>query len=122
MFDEAVLKTAGVIDAVVTHPTTKHRERMTFYVATVHKQPLIDKDACIAFDLITVNEDNICSVTRDNSRIITTERILDEYADLFQGIGLLNGNVHLETDPTTPSVRMPLESCRFLSRTELLLS
>ena len=34
--------------------------------------------------------------------------IVAEYPDLFKGVGLLDGDVHLETDPTVSPVQMPL--------------
>lgn len=39
---------------------------------------------------------------------LTRETILERYADLFSGIGVLEGEVHLEIDPTVPPVQLPL--------------
>ena len=33
--------------------------------------------------------------------------MVKEYADLFSGVGLLEGDVHLEVDPSVPHVQMP---------------
>ena len=33
--------------------------------------------------------------------------MVKEYADLFSGVGLLEGDVHLEVDPSVPPVQMP---------------
>jgi len=38
---------------------------------------------------------------------LTKESIVAKYAELFKGVGLLEGKVHLETDPSVPLVQMP---------------
>jgi len=40
---------------------------------------------------------------------LTESAVLKQYADLFDGsLGLLEGDVHLDTDPTVHPVQMPL--------------
>ena len=39
---------------------------------------------------------------------ITETDIVAKYPDLFEGVGLLDGDVHSETDPTVLPVQMPL--------------
>jgi len=39
---------------------------------------------------------------------ITETDIVAEYPDRFEGVGLLEGDVHLETGPTDSLVQMPL--------------
>ena len=41
------------------------------------------------------------------SQPLTKESIVAKYAELFKGVGLLEGKVHLETDPSVPPVQMP---------------
>lgn len=38
---------------------------------------------------------------------LTKDTIVRRYADLFTGVGLLDGDVHLEVDPSVPPVKMP---------------
>lgn len=38
---------------------------------------------------------------------LTKDTILTHYSDLFTGVGLLDGEVHLEIDPSVPPVQMP---------------
>ena len=45
-------------------------------------------------------------------------RLVAEYPDLFEGVGLLEGDVYLETDPTVSPVQMPL----WLSRLPIQIS
>ena len=68
----------------------------------------------ISVELLRVVEENICEVqaapanASSSTACITETDIVAEYPDLFEGVGLLDGNVHLETDPTVPPVQMPL--------------
>jgi len=109
MFDNSHLKTAGMITLAVQHPKTKYTEELDFYVATAHNQPLIGWEACLAFDLLSLHNDNICAVnTAAPNNHITHEMIATKYADLFEGYGKLSGEVHLQVDESVPPVRMPL--------------
>ena len=38
---------------------------------------------------------------------LTKEAVIRSYGDLFTGVGLLEGDVHLEVDPSVPPVQMP---------------
>ena len=64
--------------------------------------------------MLRVVEENICEVqaapanAASLTACITETDIVAEYHDLFEGVGLLEGDVHLETDPTVPPVQMPL--------------
>jgi hypothetical protein len=39
---------------------------------------------------------------------VTEAEILSEYSDFFDGVGLLEGDVHLDIDPKVQPVQMPL--------------
>ena len=109
MYDGTVLKTSGETETCVKHPLTGQRETLKFHVTTVHKQPLIGSDACLLFDLIQVNRSNICSVSvQKQSETVSAADVTTRYADLFQGIGCMPGEVHLEADSKVPPVRLPL--------------
>jgi len=55
-------------------------------------------------------EENICEVrtTAESKACIMEADIFREYADLFVELGLLQGDAHLEVDPSVPPVQMPL--------------
>ena len=38
---------------------------------------------------------------------LTKDAVIKQYGDLFKGVGLLEGDVHLEVDPSVPPVQMP---------------
>ena len=60
-------------------------------------------------ELITVRSENIF-ITNNSSNIqrLTQNNILQNYKDVFSGNGRLEGELHLEIDPSVTPVRMPL--------------
>lgn len=107
MFDKTLLQTKGMITLPVTHPNTGQSENLDFYVATTHSQPLLGIDACLQFDLLNVNTDNICALN-DPGSAFKMNNVLDEFADVFEGYGKFEGTVSLKVDPSITPVRMPL--------------
>jgi hypothetical protein len=115
---------------------------MDFYVAATHDCAVLDMEACLHMELLSVNEGNIRTVrpneqssppprastpniaSHGNDEIVTKaapasirstdvrqpltkEMILQQFADLFPGVGQLLVEVHLEIDPTAKQVQMP---------------
>ena len=113
MFDDTALKTAGVITAMVQHPRTKRQSKLDFHVAAKHQQAILGLEACLEFDLLEVREENICTVSAppsllSESKPLTRAEVLAAYGDLFEGLGTLAGNIHLDVDPAVTPVQMPL--------------
>ena len=114
MFDKSQLQTRGMITLSVQHPRTLQYYDLEFYVAAKHDKPLLGFHACRALQLLRVVEENICEAQAStegdpsSTTCITETDVFREYADLFDGVGLLEGDVHLEIDPTVPPVQMPL--------------
>ena len=112
MFDGTELLTSGAINLPVKHPRTMKIHQLDFYVATKHEQPLLGFKACRALDLLRVVDENICVVgppaTIDEPTCLTEAVVLQEYPDLLEGVGLLDGDVHLEVDESVQPVQMPL--------------
>ena len=125
MFDGTELKTRGVLTARVKHPISGKRRLMQFYVAETHNRAILGVDACQDLDLITVNYENICTVHGDpkpsssssalrrvdkaaSPSCLTESEVIAQYPDLFEGVGLLEGEVHFDVDESVPPVQMPL--------------
>ena len=108
MFDGQLLKISGVCNLNVEHPITGQSNCLKFYLTELYNVPLIGKDACILFNLLHVNEANICAIVNDENQSLTMSFIVSRYADLFEGYGKLPGQIHLQTDPDVNPVRMPL--------------
>lgn len=117
MFDRTELPTLGVLRAQLMHPRTKTVLDVEFYVTT-RDDPILGIDACRRLDMLRIVEDNICELTSaatpppsptTPSPPLTETAIFTRFADLFDGaLGLLEGDVHLEVDPTVRPVQMPL--------------
>ena len=109
MFDHTELQTLGMMIADVEHPHTGRRARLEFYVPVTHRQPILGMNACLEFELLTINDENICAVQPfPPSGRLTKEDLTHRYADLFEGQGTLSGLVHLDIDPSVKPVQMPL--------------
>jgi hypothetical protein len=109
MFDGKTLNTEGMITMPVTHLLSGRTEYLDFYISSTHNQALLGVEACLQFELISVNHDNICSLQALSvCRPLGFEYIASKYSDLFEGYGKMAGTVHLDADPAVPPVRMPL--------------
>jgi hypothetical protein len=129
MFDRTVLKTLGMLTATVRHPRTRDEFDIEFYV-TEREDPILGIEACRRLDMLRIVEENICAVqevantsprrslelpqsaapliSMPNGRI-TEAVVFARYADLFDGsLGLMESEVHLETDPSVRPVQLPL--------------
>ena len=72
-----------------------------FCVVKENLTPILGADACKEMGLITVNNENICSVGNQCD-------LIEKYAEIFNDeVGILPGEVHLEVDPTVTPVVMP---------------
>ena len=108
MFDDTALQTTGVFTAPVHHPRTNKQMQLDFHIAAKHQQAILELEACLEFDLLAVRE-NICTVdSYTPSSPLTRDILLTSYENLFEGLGTLGGEVHLDIDPTVRPVQMPL--------------
>jgi hypothetical protein len=112
-----------MITVTLKHLRTARAYELDFYVTKRHDQPLLGFKACRDLELLKPVDENICVVKTSkrrenrapsteaptlNANCMTEAEILDEYADLFEGIGLLEGDVHFEVDDTVPAIQVPL--------------
>ena len=78
---------------------------LTFMVVPGDAPALLGKDACVKLDLIQRNEINAISAETQ----YLFDHVLDDYPDLFDGIGTLPGKVHIKLRPDAEPV---VETCR----------
>ena len=71
--------------------------------------PLLGNKAVQAMNLLTINYENIKAVRKEApSEPLSKEKVLKEFADVFEGTGKLQGKYHLELDENaTPIVHPP---------------
>jgi RNase H-like domain found in reverse transcriptase/Reverse transcriptase (RNA-dependent DNA polymerase) len=115
MFNKTELASIGMLSATVRHPRTGTEFVADFYV-TERDGPILGIDGCRQLDLLRIVDENICEVQEATPPPPPStppgsagSDILSRYADVFDGkLGLLAGDVHLETDPQVRPVQMPL--------------
>ncbi|XP_041461547.1 uncharacterized protein K02A2.6-like [Lytechinus variegatus] len=78
------------------HYGTKQHD-ITFKIVDVEHIPLLSSKTSIDMGLITVNVTDEVNVMGDS--------IIDDYADVFEGLGCLPGDYDMEIDPFIPSVK-----------------
>ena len=76
-------------------------------MAENHTQAILGFKACRDLNLLTVDEAHICAM-KAWDECLTEAAVAAEYADLFEGLGHLQGEVHLHVNDKVPPVQMPL--------------
>lgn len=78
------------------------RYKMVFHVVNFDHIPLLSLKTCLKLNLI-----QLCfTVTKDQTT--TAQQIIDKYPEVFNGLGKLDGDVHLEVDHSVkPVVQQP---------------
>lgn len=75
--------------------------------------PLIGARAPQQMRLLVVQQHNICQVNEDQGTpvqqtdVLTKDKILNEYADVFDGLSRMEGQLHLRVDETVSPTVMP---------------
>lgn len=75
MFEDPPFNVEDIVTLLVEHPVTGQKEECLFYVATVHKHPLLRFLTYLLFNLIKIKRNNICSIQSAPSRYPTSEDI-----------------------------------------------
>ena len=75
--------------------------------------PILGAETAQKMNLLVVQHQNILKpdhqtpeILEDSINSLTEEQVLAEYADLFKGLGRIEGKLHLEVDETVPPVVM----------------
>ena len=114
MYNKSEEKPLGKKRVRVVNPNGK-KYSVEFIVVKGKCKPLLGLRASEQMNLISVINENILTVQKQASlqdkaiglSTLTKEYILKEFADVFDGDGRLEGDLHLEIDPTVPPVQLP---------------
>ena len=115
MYNKTEEKPLGKKRVRVVNPKNGKKYSVEFVVVKGKCKPLLGLRASEQMNLISVINENILTVqtqaslqdTAIASYTLTKECILKEFADVFDGDGKLEGDLHLEIDPTVPPVQLP---------------
>ena len=107
----SVLGTAGIR---IRNPCNNTEYAVEFVIVEDGFAPLLGAETAQKMNLLVVQHQNILQpdyqtpeIIEDSINSLTEEQVLAEYADLFKGLGKIEGKLHLEFDETVTPVVMP---------------
>ena len=108
LYDGSWMKPLGYC-TVYTKLRGKHY-KLGFQVVTtkVAQKPLLSANTCQKLNLLTVNTEDANEVVYMAKEVVgglTKEQILEDYSDVFTGLGQFPGEHHIEIDPTVRPVQ-----------------
>ena len=115
MYNKTEVKPLGKKRVRIVNPKNSKKYSVEFVVIKGSSKPLLGLRASEQMKLISVIKQNILAVqvqepVRDKSNItthLTKEHLMEVFSDVFSGEGKLEGDLHLEIDPTVPPVQLP---------------
>ena len=112
MYDCTELITSGVVTSEVTNPANNKTVALDFYIVPRNRQPILGAAACLLFEFLSYNKENICDIEQCAQPVIPLNRdsAMNAFHDVFNGDGTckLQGKVHVEVDPSVTPVKLPL--------------
>ena len=105
-FCKSKIKAIGVSKVSFRNAKNNKKYRAEFVIVDGDYTPIIGARAAQQMRLIVVNNENILQVNptvAPNSK----EQILQQYHDVFGGLGKMEGKLHLVTDPSAQPAVMP---------------
>ena len=103
----------GTARVSMRNPRTRKKYNAEFVVVDGNYTPLISARAAQQMSLLVVQHHNIQLVnnnealTTAQSTSLTKEQVLTDFADIFKGLGRMEGKLHLEVDDSVSPVVMP---------------
>lgn len=81
-------------------------ECLNFYIADIDQTALLSAEACQLLGLLTVNIVNSVDIpTKDSYEPLTRSQLLNDYKDVFEGLGSFSREYKIETDPSVKPVQ-----------------
>ena len=103
----------GTARVSMRNPKTRKKYNAEFVVVDDNYTPLIGARAAQQMGLIVVQHHNIQLesnnevFTASQSSPLTKEQVFTDFADIFKGLGKMEGKLHLEVNESVPPVIMP---------------
>ncbi|UYV68498.1 K02A2.6-like [Cordylochernes scorpioides] len=108
-----ILKPRGQIKINCSHQSKQHP--IVFQVIDHWEKPILSAETCQKLNLIEIKAD-LCKI---ESTWTKQNNLLDKYKDIFEGIGSLQGEYKLETDPTIKPIKQAPRRVPITLRKEL---
>ena len=113
-YSKSKLSVLGTARVHIRNPCNNIEYAAEFVVVEDGFEPLLGAETAQKMNLLVVQHQNILQrdhptpkIIEDSINSLTEEQVLAEYADLFKGLGKIEGRLHLEVDETVPPVVMP---------------
>ena len=103
LYDHSVIQPVG--STTLRCEVNGTNKKVHFEVVKDAHTSLLSGKACQALKLIHFNEESILHVSTSGSPDLSQEQILQDYQDVFTGLGKLPGVYHIEIDPNTKQVQ-----------------
>ena len=107
MYNKENIIPRGKLNLKMINPRNHKKYKAEFVVIDNNEcNPIIGINAAQQMDLLTIRHENIyfSSEACEMNETLTEENILENYADVFNGTGCLDGKYHLHTDPDVKPV------------------
>jgi len=88
-YDNSIITTLGQCTLQCQYENKQHK--LQFKVITGSQHPLLSGTTCTELGLITVH--SICNVS------VNSANLIKQYSDVFEGLGCLGDEYHIELDP-----------------------
>ena len=113
-YSKSKLRVLGTVRVHIRNPCNNTEYVAEFVVVEDGFAPLLAAETAQKMNLLVVQHQNILQpdhqtpeIIEDSINSLNEEQVLAEYADLFKGLGKIEGKLHLEIDETVPPVVMP---------------
>ena len=88
----------------------KVSEKLDFFVVQENVKPLLGAESCQKLEFIKVmvnDKQTVNTVNKQPTNPLTKEQILEDYSDVFEGLGCMDGLYHIDVDKTVKPVVHP---------------
>ena len=102
LYDESLVQALGECNLECKYKGKQHL--LNFKIVPGSQQPLLSGETCTNMGLITVHAANSVDIPPSAAAAVPQD-ILTEYKDVFEGLGCLPGEYHLEVDPNITPVK-----------------
>ena len=106
MYNGTTVKPIGHCKVKMTNPKNGRRNLVNFEVLPHSSTLILGSKAIQQMELIKVLQENIKSVHVEQA-VVTKESLLEQYPQVFEGIGCMPGNYHLTIDSSVKPVVHP---------------
>ncbi|XP_048745965.2 uncharacterized protein K02A2.6-like [Ostrea edulis] len=103
MFNKSECQPLGKRRISVRNPKNNKKYNIEIVVVEGNLNPILGAKAVQGMKMITVNTENIAAIESASQ----SNFIIEKYSDVFNGLGKLDGKLHLDVDKSVTPVKLP---------------